>query len=187
MSYLKDLLPIKTPRLTIRILEPSEADIRVAYVTENREHLEYWEPTHSDAYFTREYWKKEIKRMVGDFFMGNSARFAVFLKDKPEGPIVAVCNYTNVMRGVLQACFLGYSTHHRYQGQGVMHEALEATVDFMFDHFGIHRIMANYMPRNERSGRLLRKLGFNVEGFARDYLQIADKWEDHILTARIKE
>jgi ribosomal-protein-alanine N-acetyltransferase len=43
--------------------------------------------------------------------------------------------------------------------------------------------MANYIPVNERSGRLLRRLGFTVEGYARDYLLIAGKWEDHVLTA----
>jgi ribosomal-protein-alanine N-acetyltransferase len=34
-----------------------------------------------------------------------------------------------------------------------------------------------------RSGRLLRALGFVVEGYARDYLQINGRWEDHILTS----
>ena len=47
----------------------------------------------------------------------------------------------------------------------------------------MHRIMANYMPHNQRSGNLLKKLGFVVEGYARDYLLINGKWEDHILTS----
>ena len=43
--------------------------------------------------------------------------------------------------------------------------------------------MANYMPINERSGRLLRSLGFQVEGYARDYLYVGGAWRDHVLTA----
>jgi ribosomal-protein-alanine N-acetyltransferase len=39
------------------------------------------------------------------------------------------------------------------------------------------------MPRNQRSGNLLKRLGFVVEGYARDYLLINDRWEDHILTS----
>jgi [ribosomal protein S5]-alanine N-acetyltransferase len=41
------------------------------------------------------------------------------------------------------------------------------------------------MPANTRSARLLERLGFEREGMARAYLKIADKWEDHVLTARI--
>ena len=40
----------------------------------------------------------------------------------------------------------------------------------MFREQNLHRIQANYVPRNERSGGLLRRLGFVVEGYARDYL-----------------
>jgi ribosomal-protein-alanine N-acetyltransferase len=43
--------------------------------------------------------------------------------------------------------------------------------------------MANYMPANERSGKLLKRLGFTVEGYARDYLFIAGAWQDHVLTS----
>lgn len=47
--------------------------------------------------------------------------------------------------------------------------------------------MANYMPTNEQSGRLLRKLGFSVEGYARDYLLLQGTWKDHPLTSHYRE
>ena len=47
----------------------------------------------------------------------------------------------------------------------------------------IHRIMANYMPHNQRSGNLLARLGFEKEGYAKDYLLIDGEWRDHVLTA----
>ena len=43
--------------------------------------------------------------------------------------------------------------------------------------------MANYIPENERSGRLLARLGFTREGLAKDYLFIDGAWRDHVLTA----
>lgn len=188
MEYLKrDLLPIETTRLKLRLLEPEEAELMVDYVSENREHLASWEPFRSENFFTLEFWQKELRNRQNDFFTGQSARLAIFFKELPIGPIVGVCNFGEIMRGVFQACFLGYSIHYKYQGQGIMFEALTTAIEFMFDAFKLHRIMANYMPRNERSGRLLKKLGFRVEGYALDYLKINDKWEDHILTAKIKE
>jgi ribosomal-protein-alanine N-acetyltransferase len=39
------------------------------------------------------------------------------------------------------------------------------------------------MPRNEKSAKLLKRLNFTIEGYARDYLFIDGKWEDHILTS----
>jgi ribosomal-protein-alanine N-acetyltransferase len=49
----------------------------------------------------------------------------------------------------------------------------------------LHRVMANYVPENERSARVLEKLGFEKEGYARSCLKIAGKWRDHILTAKL--
>jgi hypothetical protein len=48
-----------------------------------------------------------------------------------------------------------------------------------------HKIMANYMPSNNRSAAVLRRCGFTVEGLARDYLRINGEWRDHVLTSRI--
>jgi ribosomal-protein-alanine N-acetyltransferase len=185
MSSLKDLLPIKTSRLLLRMLEQDEAQLITAYVNENREHLRRWEPRRSESYYTQEFWETEIKRIHNDFFLGQALRLSIFFRKSPKGPIIGVCNFTTILRGVFQACFLGYSVDHKYQGQGIMYESLDASTDFVFKYLKLNRIMANYMPRNEKSGKLLRKLGFVVEGYARDYLKIAGKWEDHILTSKI--
>ena len=61
--------------------------------------------------------------------------------------------------------------------------ALAAAIAYCFEEMKLHRIMANYMPTNERSARLLRKLGFVPEGFARDYLFLGGTWRDHVLTS----
>ena len=56
----------------------------------------------------------------------------------------------------------------------------------MFDDYGLHRVMANHMPHNDRSSRVLERCGFVREGFAKAYLKIAGRWEDHVLTALVK-
>jgi ribosomal-protein-alanine N-acetyltransferase len=43
--------------------------------------------------------------------------------------------------------------------------------------------MANHVPRNERSARLLERLGFEREGFAKAYLHLDGRWQDHVLTS----
>jgi ribosomal-protein-alanine N-acetyltransferase len=66
-----------------------------------------------------------------------------------------------------------------------MSRALKLAVRYMFSIQNIHRIMASYMPRNQRSEAVLNRLGFKREGFAKDYLLIDGKWEDHNLTSLI--
>ena len=68
-----------------------------------------------------------------------------------------------------------------------MYEALQKLIPFILEDIGLHRIMANYMPANLRSANLLKRLGFVIEGFAKNYLKINGKWEDHVLTALSKE
>ena len=60
---------------------------------------------------------------------------------------------------------------------------LRITGGFMFAAMRLHRIMANFRPENERSRRLLQRLGFVEEGFARAYLFIDGAWRDHVLTS----
>ena len=110
-------------------------------------------------------------------------RLVLFERHRPKGAVVGVCNFSNFVRGPFQACYLGYSLDHRFEGRGLMMEALRASTAYAFEQLRLHRIMANYIPTNERSGRLLRRLGFVPEGYARDYLLIDGRWQDHILTS----
>lgn len=81
------------------------------------------------------------------------------------------------------ACYMGYALGPGAQGKGYMVEAARAGIEFMFDRVGLHRIMANYMPDNRRSAAVLSRLGFTVEGSAKDYLFLNGAWQDHVLTS----
>ncbi|NQY52191.1 MAG: GNAT family N-acetyltransferase [Campylobacteraceae bacterium] len=118
-------------------------------------------------------------------YHSNEVKFVALDKDTSE--IVGVCSFTGIVRGVFQACFLGYSVTRKFEGQGYMTEILEASISYMFDVVGLNRVMANYMPCNTASEKVLLKLGFEKEGIARRYLKIAGNWEDHILTSKLNE
>lgn len=68
-----------------------------------------------------------------------------------------------------------------------MARAVARVVAHAFDALGMHRVMANYVPDNARSARLLERLGFEKEGIAKKYLFIAGEWRDHVLTSRVNE
>lgn len=87
------------------------------------------------------------------------------------------------MRGPFQAAYLGYALAESEQGKGLMFEALTHLIRFASTELNLHRIMANFMPDNQRSGALLDRLGFAVEGRADEYLRIDGRWRAHVLTS----
>jgi ribosomal-protein-alanine N-acetyltransferase len=160
-----------------------EAARLLAFYEENREHLARWSPPVPDDYYTESYWRERLAQARTEFERGQSMKLVLSERARTGGPFMGVCNFTNFVRGPFQACYLGYSLDYRAEGRGLMFEALRAATDYAFEKLRLHRIMANYVPVNERSGRLLRRLGFVVEGYAHDYLLIEGRWQDHILTS----
>jgi len=175
---------LATPRMRIRHATEADATALWRFRIENRDHLAPWEPLREERYYTPGHCVQTIADWREAIRLDRGYAFLVFTPDESE--VIASFNLANLVRGVFQACHLGYAVAQRSQGQGVMQEALEHGLAWAFGPLGLHRVMANYMPRNERSGRLLERLGFEREGYAKRYLCIAGEWEDHVLTALIQ-
>ncbi|WP_438034681.1 GNAT family N-acetyltransferase [Sorangium sp. So ce204] len=180
---MKSPVCIETPRLRLFIAPVELAGRYLAYFERNRDHLARWDPPRPEGFYTEAFWRERLLRDHEDFAADRALRLALQWRGAPGGELIGVCNFTQFVRGAFQAATLGYSLDQRAVGSGLMFEAIEAAIAYMFDTLGFHRVMANYLPHNERSGRLLRRLGFAVEGYARDYLFIDGAWRDHVLTA----
>ena len=174
---------LATPRTRIRHAGEADAAALWQFRMENRAHLAPWEPLREERYYTQGHCAQTIFDWRESIRLDRGYPFLVF--DPDEREVIATFNLANLVRGVFQACHLGYAVAQKWQGQGLMREALELGLAWAFGPLGLHRVMANYMPRNERSGRLLERLGFQREGYAPRYLCIAGTWEDHVLTSLI--
>jgi ribosomal-protein-alanine N-acetyltransferase len=174
---------LETPRLFLRL--PCEHDIPeiLLYLNRNREHLAPTDPTKPEDFYTTAYWERKVADFVREFATGQSLRLYAFDRSAPEW-LLGTVNFTQMVRGPFQACYLGYAIDEEREGQGLMYEATEAGVRYVFETLNFHRIMANHLPENERSACLLKRLGFEPEGLAKNYLFINGAWRDHVLTAR---
>jgi len=172
---------IETPRLILRLLEPSEAELALSFYLDNQEHLVKTGPRWTADFFELDRWRLQLKVNRDEYFADES--FKLFMFEKATGSVIGFVNFNNIVRRVAQYCNLGYGLAQAKQGQGFMDEALRHSIKYSFEVLNLHRVMANYMPHNVRSGRVLKKLGFVAEGFARDYLFINGRWEDHVLTS----
>jgi ribosomal-protein-alanine N-acetyltransferase len=180
----KALPTLESTRVLMRLACLDDVPEIIHYYTENKVHLSPFEPLRFSDFYTESYWCKQVKEALDDFNTDRSLRLFLFEKEN-ESVIIGSINFRNFVRGVFQSCTLGYNLAEASQGKGYMTEALEVSISYVFTELKMHRIMASYLPHNQRSGRLLKRLGFVVEGYARDYLLINGQWQDHILTSLI--
>jgi ribosomal-protein-alanine N-acetyltransferase len=141
----------------------------------NRGFLERWEPQPlagtlwgEDATFDR-----FLHSAVGD----DRRRYVAC--ESATGAIFGQFSLSNIIRGPLQQCFVGYWIGEEFSGRGLAAEALRLSVRIAFEDLGLHRVEANIQPHNETSRRLASRVGFRLEGFSPKYLEIAGRWADH--------
>ncbi|OCQ53022.1 putative ribosomal N-acetyltransferase YdaF [Photorhabdus australis subsp. thailandensis] len=174
-----------TDRMVLRLVYERDAYRLAEYYSENHEFLQPWEPTRDKSHCQPSGWMNRLNLITE--MQRQSAAFHFLLLEPNENEVMGVANFSNILRGAFHACYLGYSLGEKWQGKGLMYEALQPAIRYMQRQQGMHRIMANYMPDNHRSGKLLERLGFEREGYARKYLMINGVWQDHVLTALTDE
>ena len=166
----------------IRLMVASDASELLDYYWRNRTHLAPWEPARAPDFYEQQSMLDRILEAEGEFHTGKQIKLGVF---NDQNSMLASVDFSQIVWGPMQACFLGYSIDAQQQGKGLMQEYLQPCMDFVFQEIGLHRIQASYMTSNQRSGKLLEKLGFEKEGIAKQYLKIGGQWHDHVLTAKI--
>jgi len=174
----------RSERFTLRRPELSDAEAAADFYRRNQTFLRPYYPTFDDSQFEVNTWRQKIRRYQEETERGQTLRLFLF---DPANRIIGVVNFVEMAGTPQFECRVGYALDEQEQGKGMISEALGAAIRYVFGNLKMHRIVAAYMPRNERSARVLRKLGFRVEGYARDYILLNGKWEDHIMTSLINE
>jgi len=176
---------IETERLRLAIARPGLEEALARFYAENfAGHLDRWSPPPPADGFGAEHWARQLPAFEREFEAGTSARWVMLPREAASPEVLGTCNFTQIAKGPFRACVLGYQVARRHEGRGLMREALAATIDYAFRELRLHRVMANYRPENARSARLLARLGFVPEGYAREYLFIDGAWRDHVLASK---
>lgn len=108
-----------------------------------------------------------------------------------DGELVAFLSLSQVFRGPFLNAYAGWRVSTPYTGKGIGSEAVTALLDLAFTPIpgglGLHRVQANVIPTNTPSVRLARRVGFREEGYAKQYLEIAGEWQDHLMFAKLSD
>jgi ribosomal-protein-alanine N-acetyltransferase len=149
----------------------------------SRAFLTPWEPTWPSDDLSRSAFRRRLRRYAEDQRADTS--YAFFLFRRSDDALVGGLTLANIRRGVAQAGSLGYWIGEPFARHGLMTGAVQGLVPFAFGSLRLHRLEAACIPSNNASIRLLEKVGFVREGYAREYLCINGLWQDHLLFARL--
>jgi [ribosomal protein S5]-alanine N-acetyltransferase len=192
MLRLSRLLAAAPPALRLTgdrvILRPPERGDWQAWSAlraESRRFLTPWEPSWSPDSLTRAAFRRRLMRYGADWRADQSYNFFLFRREDEE--LVGGIGLSNIRRGVAETGSLGYWIGESYARRGHMTGGLRLILGFAFQRLKLHRVEAACLPHNAPSRGLLLKCGFRQEGYAREYLCIDGRWQDHVLFALLRE
>jgi len=111
--------------------------------------------------------------------MGTVLPFVMIYGDRLVGQMTA----SNVIRGALRSCSIGYWIDSAVAGRGITPTALALLIDHCLTDVRLHRVEVNIRPENQASIRVVEKLGLRREGYHERFLDIDGGWRDHLTFA----
>jgi len=151
----------------------------------SRGFLAPWEPTWPPDALSRSSYRVRLSRYAEDWRTDQGYNFFIFRNE--DEALAGGVGLSNVRRGVAETASLGYWIGEPFARQRYMTAALPLVIDFAFTRLRLHRVEAACLPSNVPSRALLLRTGFRQEGYARGYLLIDGKWQDHLLFAILRE
>ncbi len=178
---------LRLERNRVYLRFPVQRDWRnwAALRAESRDFLAPWEPTWAYDALTRGAFRRRLRMYKAEMRQGVTYSFLILRR--VDDVLLGGITLSNLRRGVAQSATLGYWIGSPHGNQGYMTDSLAAVLEFAFSRIGLHRVEAACLPANEASRRLLLRSGFREEGYAREYLRISGRWQDHQLFAILRD
>ncbi|HTV33588.1 MAG TPA: GNAT family protein [Methylocella sp.] len=152
--------------------------------TKSRNFLTPWEPTWPSDDLTLAAFRRRVRRNQQEIATDEAYPYLIF---RDDDVLVGGVTLGQVRRGVVQTATLGYWLGEVFARQGWMTAAVRTVTTYAFATLRLHRIEASCLPHNEASIRLLERVGFTREGYARGYLRINGTWQDHLLYGLLED
>jgi len=170
-------------RVVLRPPERGDYEAWASLRAGSRDFLSPWEPSWPPDAVSRASFRARVARYTEDWRTDQAYNYFLFAHDET---LIGGIGLSNIRRGVSETASLGYWVGEPFARQRYMTSALPLVVDFAFERLALHRLEAACLPSNIPSRSLLARAGFQQEGYAREYLCIAGKWQDHLLFAILR-
>lgn len=178
---------LSTPRLSLRVIAPEDREAWVRAAHENHDFWKPWMTLRTPPLSPEREFEDQLAKTTQGVRDGTCYRLIAWY----EGALAGFISINNIVRGAFQNATLGWRVTRAAEGKGLAFEAVRAIVRYCFapppEGLGLHRVDANIMPRNTRSLALADRLGFRREGLGKAMLNIAGRWEDHVMCALLAD
>jgi len=172
--------PIRTPRLLLRPHTVDDVEPLLAYYADP-EVARYipWEPwSRRDA---EERVRQRITR-TGIVDASSALGLVVEREARVIGDVVLWPADETLSRGEV-----GWAFHPATTGKGFATEAARALFEVAFEHYGMHRLVAQVDARNVASARLCERLGMTKEAHLRKDQWAKGEWTDNVIYGLLAE
>ncbi|MEM9329862.1 MAG: GNAT family protein [Pseudomonadota bacterium] len=172
---------IQVPNSTLHLRAPLRSDYEkwANLRLDSSDFLRKWEPKWPEDDLTVLGYQRRLRSYSQQRHNGTGYTF--FLLDDQTNALLGGVSLTRITHGVSRSATLGYWMGVHHAGKGYMTKAVPAVLSHAFKDLKLKRVEAACLPNNARSIRLLEKSGFQREGYARQFLEINGKREDHLL------
>jgi len=166
---MKNFPRIETERLILSELKEGDLPLVIEYL-QDREFSEYM------SSIPHPYGKEEANfwlKMTQEAFESKKG-FTFAIRDKEEKVIGAIGLHD---QGSDKA-EMGYWLAKIFWGKGYVMEAAKAIVDFGFNELELNKIFAVHFPNNPASGKIMRKIGMELEAVLKQHLKKDSEYYD---------
>lgn len=167
---------LRTPRLELRLLQPTDVAPLWPYVSDESfpRYMTWAAHEHPDE--TTAY----IGAMQAAAAEGTAFSFALIF----EGQLIGLAGLHDVTRVVrawrVDRAELGYWVGPPFQDRGLCTEAAREVMRFGFEDLGLHKITVGCITDNVPSRRVIEKLRFRFLGEQRHHAFRGDRWWNHL-------
>lgn len=147
---------IQTPRLELRVFEDQDLS-KLAALLANPDFMKW----SIDGPMSRSQARERLHDLLTCYRTHGFSKWAVWTKARPT--LIGYCGLVSEIIDGRPTPELGFRLHPDYRGKGLATEAASAAVHDAFERLHLPRVYAFVEPQNERSQRVLERLGMASE------------------------
>ncbi len=163
--------------LMLRTLSEDDAEELFGVVDANREHLREWLPWLDDNTTSNDT-LKFIRGMIEQ----EAANLGITCTIRLQGRIVGVAGL-HPIKWNRRLAEIGYWLALNASGRGIMTRCCKVLISHSFEVYQLDRVEIHAAVENKRSRAIPERLGFRLEGLARDAEWLYDHFVDHAVYA----